>query len=188
MHKHLSGRCFWIRSGEFTVKSRSGVVLLVCLLWLWLLLLLLLLLLLSAQITTMSKPNPLNTAGISPADGDSTSTPSTETTSTGARRVAVACKPCVASKIRCDKARPCSNCRRRGLETKCCDRESTGSCNMPKNFRIRAGFQACGPCVKAKIRCDTSRPCHMCRQYSREKKCIDKAVEVSSVCSISILW
>ena len=40
----------------------------------------------------------------------------------GPNRLRVACAPCCASKIRCDRARPCSNCVRKRIEHRCVDR------------------------------------------------------------------
>ena len=45
---------------------------------------------------------------------------------------------------------------------------------------ISGGMRACKACVKAKISCDSSRPCHQCRERNRVHLCVDEAREVVS--------
>ncbi|KAF8505052.1 hypothetical protein JB92DRAFT_764830 [Gautieria morchelliformis] len=67
------------------------------------------------------------------------------------KRVPKACTQCRRDKSRCDRARPCNGCVRKG--------------------RVYACFDGCVACRRGKLSCDGSRPCISCVQHGRE--CIE---------------
>lgn len=65
------------------------------------------------------------------------------------RRASKACASCRRDKIRCDGARPCSGCVKRGYGSDQCK-------------------DGCEPCRRARVRCEDGKPCQRCRQLHIE--------------------
>lgn len=63
-----------------------------------------------------------------------------------------ACETCTIKKLKCDSARPCQSCNKRGVDCK------------DKPFRRLA----CLPCRSRKIKCDLEQPCDNCIKGNRE--------------------
>jgi hypothetical protein len=67
-----------------------------------------------------------------------------------------ACLQCSHAKKRCDDARPCGSCVRRGCADKCSDPEKPKACSL---------------CRSRRVKCDRQRPCSRCVRSGRASHC-----------------
>ncbi|KAF8553595.1 hypothetical protein OG21DRAFT_1214318 [Imleria badia] len=75
------------------------------------------------------------------------------TTTPWPRRVVKACASCRRDKIRCDGAKPCGAC-------------------VKKGYTIDQCIDGCESCRKARVRCEDGKPCQRCRELAQE--CVEE--------------
>lgn len=102
-------------------------------------------------------------------------------------RTRVACDLCHSSKLKCDENRPCGRCISKGVPNQCRDRVAPIVGVKRKRRRAEPVLKACLSCVVSKVACDPQRPCSRCIRLNLENICLDRAPQVVSTNSSSIL-